>query len=73
MNHYLHTDPALLPRQQMRAKLLPGLLLELQGGGVSRLVRLSPHEALGLARDLVNDARAMIEAREQWREENGSV
>ncbi|WP_123812276.1 hypothetical protein [Ottowia oryzae] len=73
MNHYLHTDPALLPSQQMRARLLPGLLLELQGGGVSRLVRLSPHEALGLARDLLNDARASIEARERWREEHGHV
>ena len=73
MNYYLHTDPALLPSQQMRVKLLPGLLLELHGGGVSKFARLSPHAALGLARDLLNDARASIEARERWREEHGHV
>ncbi len=70
MNRYLHIDPALRPPRNMRVKLLPGLLLELEGQGVIRVARLSPHEALGLARDLVNDARAMIESAERWREEN---
>ncbi len=71
MNHYLHIDPALMPPWQMRVKLLPGLLLELEGHGEIRVARLSPHEALGLARDLLHDARAMIEFHERGREERG--